>query len=145
MSGFIPDGYTERGFINEQPGLHPKVTFAWRPITNEEYADFLGLVDGKSPAQEVKHQAAALAAHLVDWDLADAKGSPAPISAQTILRNLGRLLSTRLWRIVAGFDAPDGYLGKSDEEAKRYAGQEQQAKDAGQTVRELRETAETKN
>ena len=116
---FVPnDGHTLTGWINEIPGLHPRIEFSYRRLTCEEFGEYLQKVERFTEVQAQRLIAAHLAARITRWDVTDDKGQPVEIKEE-IMRKLVRTLAQRLWRVVAGLEGPDGLVGqaKSDEDA----------------------------
>lgn len=110
-TGYIPDGYTRKGFIRGVSRLFPDVKFIYRPILLAERAELnakLALADAK---QVEKLAADAVAKHVVSWDMQH-EDNTLPIDAATILR-LEPSLFDRLYSIIhgrqAGDEAPDGW------------------------------------
>jgi hypothetical protein len=101
---YIPDGYTEDGFIAAEPGIHPAVNFTYRPMLHEEVVQ----VDVEAARKSGSNlpAARALAEKLVEWDIVDHKGKPLTIGFEVLSKLRGKLF-LKLWAIVAGFRASD--------------------------------------
>lgn len=104
--GFIDDGYSESGFIAEEPGLYPAVTFTFRPMLPTEYGQFLGRLANDNEEKARHEMARWISTKLVEWDLRDSRGNTVEITPQNVVRIKEPLL-VRLWRIVSCRDASD--------------------------------------
>jgi len=104
---FVPDdGYTEKGYIKAVPLLHDALRFEFRPFLAEERSK---LLREQSELAEEKRDfliAQAFVAHLVSWDLKDAKGNAIKIDLN-IARRLKPALFYRIWAIILGSEASD--------------------------------------
>jgi len=103
MTGYIPDGYTESGYIAGVPRLFLAVRFEFRPMLVEEKQQ--AAKDGEG-GNVRKTMAEWLARKITRWDLQDADGQTLPIDAKTILRLRPKLFD-RLFDVVAGNEASD--------------------------------------
>lgn len=105
MSGYIPDGYTRRGFLRGIPRLYEDLRFTYRPILLAERSELNSKLALADPKQIEKLAAEAAARHLVSWDLAH-DGSVLSITAATLLR-LQPSLFDRLYSVLHGRAASD--------------------------------------
>lgn len=104
---YIPDGYTETGYIAEVPRIHGEVRFTFRPMLNEERAIVYGRRAKELSPRELEQQfAAEIVARVNEWSLVQDDGSPLAITRENVLR-LKPMLFQRLFQIVAGSDASD--------------------------------------
>lgn len=102
VSAFIDDGYTETKFIAERKGIHPSVTFTFRPTPIEERARIVSEAQAaKDPAQAERIIAVRLKEHLVNWTLTK------EINAANILRMKSVLLSRMVTIVLYGSDGGD--------------------------------------
>lgn len=106
VCGYIADGYTRKGYIEESPRLYPAVRFSYRPMIASERAAVNDRVANAKAAESEAYAAKAIASHVCDWDLCDCEGKSLPVKAEVAMR-LQPALSNRLYRIVIGSDAPD--------------------------------------
>lgn len=104
MLAYIPDGYTERGFIAAEEGKHPELRFEYRPLLHEQVVR----IDGESARKNGSNEPAAkaLAEQLVSWDVKDASGGEVKISSESLMR-IRPPLFIKLYAIVAGYRASD--------------------------------------
>jgi len=90
LLGYIPaDGYFERGYLREVPGLHPAVRFTYRPMDIQMLGRLeTALAKEKDQAKSYAIQAETVVRLnlLVEWSMVDAKGQPLAISTETLLR-----------------------------------------------------------
>lgn len=141
--GYVPnDGFTEDGTLSEVPGLYPALKFSFRRLTAAEFGDYMQAAEKLSEKQAAKLIAAHLAGRIKSWDLADGKGGVLPITADNMGR-LVRALFSRLWKIIAGLEAPDTLGTAADEDAEFQAALA--AAQGGKSVIETREEADRKN
>lgn len=107
MLDFIPDGYTESGFIQAVAGLHGEFRFSFRPMLIEERSVILSERMTRLPEEQQDLKTAkAMQARLVTWSLRDAQGACVPIELGEI-RRLKPALFRRLFLIVAGLEPSD--------------------------------------
>lgn len=115
---FIPDGYTESGFIAELKNIHEPVRFKFRPVLPEAVRTLMnGFWEKTAKAQgEIVDQT--LMRQLVEWDLTDHEGSPLEISVSN-LRRIKKPLKDHLFNIVTCFEGSDddSQAPENDEEA----------------------------
>jgi hypothetical protein len=143
--GFVPadDGYTEEARINERPGLHPALTFRFRRMTSEDFADFLQQASKLDERQITRLMGAHLAGRLKSWDLKGPDGQVFAITADNV-RRLVRTLFVRLWSCVAGMEAPDA-LVQSEQETAADLEDALAAAESGRPVALVREERLRKN
>lgn len=120
---FIPDGYTEDGYIAESVNIHEAVRFKYRPVLPEavralmhNFFDKTAKIQGNIVDETLKRQ-------LVEWDLCDHGGNPLPISID-VLQHIKKPLKDRLFNIVTcyeGSDSDDQQSGTgADEESLNF-------------------------
>jgi hypothetical protein len=145
-TGFIDlaDGYTERAFLAELPGIHGRVEFGYRPLLQEEIVAYETASKGRQGMQLREFVAGLLAAKLKSWDLRDGKGQVVAITAPHLLRLKERLF-LRLWAVVSGQEAPDGTLDRDDDETRAAAEDLLEAARRDRSVAEVREERLRKN
>lgn len=106
---YIPEGYTEEGYIREVPGLHGSVRFTFRPMLVVERAALFGQrMLSLSDELQDRRCADVLCGLLVSWSLTDTEGRPLAVTAENILR-LKPALFQRMLAIVAGVEPSDLY------------------------------------
>lgn len=117
MLNYIPDGYTQRGYIEASEGKHNSLTFAYRPMLSED-RDAVEEVLAIRPAREGSQTVSAAVTHaLIEWDLRDENGCPVAVGLEYV-RRLRPVLLDKLYAVVSGREA-------SDAPPKQTAGQEQ--------------------
>lgn len=114
FSAFIDDGYTETGFIPEVERMHPAITFDYRPMTAQEWMQFLHEADALKLNEVQANQSKLTASHVTRWNLRDRAGNIVPINTST-MQKLKPQLSSKLFKIVSGQEASDA--NPSDPEA----------------------------
>lgn len=106
---YIPEGYTEEGYIREAPGLHGPVRFTFRPMSVVERAALFSQRMLALPEElQDRRCADVLCGQLVSWSVLDAQGEPLALTAENILR-LKPALFQRLLAIVSGLEPSDIY------------------------------------
>ena len=104
ISNYVPkDGYTLKGYIAAEKGIHNEFRFEYRPMmTEQKVAMNNGLTRrAKDPLDQERFLAKLVAAnHLVSWDLFDERGDEVPVSANAILENLLPPIWTKICSIV---------------------------------------------
>lgn len=133
----ICDGYDERGFVEEERGLHPALRFVYRPMLVEERTRLLNENDSLKPAQRPRNTAKVLALKIKSWDLKDRKGEPVPVAEESILKLRPRLYE-RVLGIVSGLDACDDDPQATTEEKKESLADELAAAEQGRPVADVR-------
>lgn len=111
MRNYIPDGYTENGYIAERTGIHEACTFKYRRMLHAARARVhnAGRV---GPDAGNKATYLALETHLEEWDVVkidptdESKVEVLPIKAVHIARLAGDLIE-KLFAVVAGYSASD--------------------------------------
>lgn len=145
MLAYIPDGYTESGYIRAERGIHPALRFTFRPMLGADKTVIMDLVlDPKKKRDQDRIMAAALKERLVDWDLHDAAGKSVPISTDVIGRLKPRLF-TKLFMVVSGSEAGD-HDPDQDEDAREASDEDFfEAAIAGHGIGHYREERDEKN
>lgn len=107
MAAWIPDGYTERGFIEPVENLHEGLRFRYRPMLIEDGSEFIDSVARLKPREAERKTAAMLAKQLIDWELrSPSTGEQVEKSPASILK-LKRVVFQRLTQIVLGMQPSD--------------------------------------
>lgn len=103
MLGLIEDGYTEDGYIAEEPRLHPALRFRYRPMLSAERAQAMREMERavKSPNAKQSEIVSArlMASRIEEWDLQNSQGETVPITEEILLK-VKPHLSNRLYAIV---------------------------------------------
>ncbi len=106
QTGYIPDGYTLDGFIDEVRGQHPTLSFKYRPIRSQDRAVIQDRIQKAQPSKSEEIKASAIASSVIEWDLETPDGEPVSLETKEILK-CQPTLTDSLYLIVAGF-APTG-------------------------------------
>lgn len=106
MLNFIPDGYSEPGYIRANPGSHDELRFVYRPMLVADRAVLLTTAGKLAPDLQQRSYGKAIAARLVSWSVTDSKGAPVQPSEDVVLR-LRPTLFNRLFDVVAGINPND--------------------------------------
>jgi hypothetical protein len=107
-TGFIPDGFTRRGYIKEEPRLYGALRFEYRPtrrLTREEHWRALEKVQS-DPAKGERLACEFVVSRLAGWELKDATGSAVPLTADA-MAHVEPILFERLYMIMLGKAVPD--------------------------------------
>lgn len=112
-AGFIPDGYTIKGYVKASPGLHPAVKFTYRPSICMQNREVLA----QGLAEDVREQRFKdmVAAQVTEWDIRH------PITNEIVpitSANVGRLqpmLRSELVDIIMGSKASDPEPGAAEQ------------------------------
>ena len=106
---YIPEGYTEEGYVREAPGLHGPVRFTFTPMLITERAALFSQRMLALPEElQDRRCADVLCGKLVSWSVADTQGQPLPLTPENVLR-LKPALFQRLLAIVSGMEPSDVY------------------------------------
>lgn len=109
MKNSINDGYTEAGIISPLRGIHTGLRIKWRPMTNEQKADFAEAAVQLKGRKWIQLQAAIIVRHLVEWNEKDGD-EIAPINAARVVQLKPRLFD-HVFDIISGSkpaDEPEG-------------------------------------
>lgn len=124
-SPFIRDGYTLDFEIPEKPGVSAGISGKRRPLTNLELTILLDackpstykapttLPKGMTEAEWTERQidaarSAAIANHLVEWNVTDDQGNPVPINATNVSKIYPPMLLANIFDTVCGaYSLPD--------------------------------------
>lgn len=110
MKNYIPDGYTEPGYIADRRGIHESCRFKYRRMLHGQRVTLAN--SAANPQAFVKAMYVALEKHLAEWDVVKWNPNDAtkletlPINALNIA-SLAPQLIERLYNIVAGYDLSD--------------------------------------
>ena len=99
----IADDMVVEGRIARSPGIHPELTFKYRPAYLRERAEFIRRCNA-TPSDKSRYQAELLAEHIKSWSATNRDGSAADLKAAT-LRSLQPELSAKLADVVLGYAA----------------------------------------
>lgn len=144
MLNYIPDGYTEKGYIEPSDGKHDALAFTYRPMLPEE-RDAVEEVLAIRPAREGSQVVAAAVAHaLFEWDLRDVNGCPVPVGLD-LVRRLRPTLLDKLYAVVSGREAGDPPPKQTTTEDQDYVVRLLEAAGTGCTPHELGQEADRKN
>lgn len=86
MASFIPDHYTEDGYIAEFPGVHGALRFRYRRALGWQCAEARRTAASLKPREAEAHWAKFLKGQLVDWELQTPDGKPVDLTEPNILR-----------------------------------------------------------
>jgi hypothetical protein len=105
-AAYIDDGYTETATIGGIDDASPAVRFRFRPATAGEFGEYAQRLEFANDVDANRLSAEFVAAKLVDWDLRDADGTRAVITAGKLM-SLHPPLLLDLFRKVVGEVAND--------------------------------------
>jgi hypothetical protein len=114
-TAIITDGYTRTGYIAAAPGLHPAVTFQFRPMLSEHVIHWRDALNLK-PTHERKH---IMGAGLTDgnrvlsWDIAHPETKETVPVTSANIRRLHPLVMAAMFDIVCGWRASDKRPGEA--------------------------------
>lgn len=100
------DGYTDKGFVKAEAGLHGEFRFTYRPFLVEERGKLLRQVESMPQEKQDAKGATELKERLVSWSLVNGKAAAVPISLD-VIRRLKPALFYKLYSIVLGTMASD--------------------------------------
>lgn len=84
----ISDGFTLSGYLAERKGLHPAISFTYRPALPDKVATYHREMGQGNGAQAVGLTVKLLVEHLRTWDAKDRAGNSVPISEAVLRRVL---------------------------------------------------------
>ena len=102
---FIEDGYSRQATILAAPGLHPALSFRFRPALAAVRMDNMAARDLNGTEQALR-TGKILEAHIESWDAKLRDGSAAPIKAQQLTR-LQPALFAKVLDVVLGYAPAD--------------------------------------
>ena len=108
---YFPDGYTSQARVDEYPGLHGAVAFRFRPMSPDQYSEFLVEMRSRDPKKYNPQLRKIVASHILEWDVEDQDGKSLPIDAATLV-HMPRRLYERIYGIVSGEEASDPINGE---------------------------------
>ena len=144
MTGFIPDGYVSKGYIEGVPQLYGELRFRFRPVLMEESSEFFEQGARLKAREADRRTAKLLKDKMVEWDLKDLKGDLLDIDVPVLLR-LNRRLFQRLAAIVLGTEPCDLDPQWSDEEQDEFVDRKAEAGFVGRTFGAVGEERDAKN
>lgn len=100
----IRDGFTQTGYIRENPGLHGELRFSYRPMLPEAVDDIEAHRRVKKGSDDTKLVIAAISERLVSLQQDD--GTDLEATAENV-RRLRYSLLYRVYNIIAGIEATD--------------------------------------
>ena len=104
---YIHDGYTKTAYIGAMEGIHPSLRFKYRAMLSQDRAVIMShLSNYNDPRREQSLSAATISQYVVSWDMTKQDGSAVDLGADEVLR-VNPTLSSRVWAILLGADAPD--------------------------------------
>jgi len=106
-SFFAADGCTVRSSVAPSPGRHEGLSFAYRPCSSLEQAQYADASKGVSRVKAEELAADLIAGHVKEWDLTTRDGNAVPITAQVLLHNVHPEIVGRLFLIVWGTETGD--------------------------------------
>lgn len=145
-SNYIADGYNCPAFIKGVPLLYEDLRFTFRPMLADKRAALVASFENlKADAAERKAMDA-VAGHIANWDLTNAKGEVVAVSGAACCR-LPYMLWRRVYHIVLGNEASDVDPTWPDETKREADDYQFDAADRGgnTTVGEAREASQEKN
>lgn len=117
MATYIPDGYTEAGYLRGVERLYEELRFTYRPATPEESAEFFDSCRNLKPREEVQQSAKFIRSKLVSWQLRDRKGDAVPLTPETV-GHINRQLFYRLLAVIIGTEPCDADPNGGTDEKK---------------------------
>lgn len=100
---WIQDGYTRTAYISrEQSGLHPSISFVYRPMLVQDQAVVYSEMDKADARRRQQIASEAIKRRIVSWDIEGLSHE----DASAILK-LQPKLFTRIFYIIAGDDGGD--------------------------------------
>lgn len=108
MPGYIPDGFSEKGYLAERPRQFQAIRFKYRPFTLPERYASEEAFRNKKPEDQARVTFALLAKKIVSWDLRAKPDDavPLPITTETMAR-LNTALALALFNVIAGYVTSD--------------------------------------
>ena len=111
LLAYVPDGYTLKAVINAIPGLSPRISFTWRPMTAREVHVLQSQqneLDGsKNSDKWTLITAQSMKNHILDWDIVDEKGVTQDCNDDSFYFSLLPPTFLRIYSIVIGSDPGD--------------------------------------
>lgn len=145
MLDYIPDGYTEGGYISPADGFHGPLRFEFRPMLVDERALLYGEAIKRLPEDaQLKKRAQAVASRIKSWSLLDAAGQAVPVNVDRLLR-LKPELFYKLLNVVIGLEASDVDPEAALDRHLAVLDERLQALVSSQPAGDLREAADVKN
>jgi hypothetical protein len=148
MIGYILDGMTDKGYIAEERGMWPALSFEYRPFTQAELIELeigMGIARAQGPLAERKYVAEKLAQHMCGWDLKTHLGQPAPYKTGDDLMHMRNGQFIRFFRIVTGDKPGDISPHAPAPQVAERVDMEAQALASDRTLREVVDQAQAKN
>lgn len=102
----IRDGYTRRGYISPDDGIHSGISFTFRPMLAEHVEASDHQIEQANPSKRAGMIANLICHQLESWDEEDGEGKPVPITPDNV-RRLPYVMLRRMHLILAGMSATD--------------------------------------
>lgn len=118
-ASFIDDGYTKRGYIKPEPGLHDGLLFSYRPMLAEQAEDLEAILKRVQGAPVIRATCKAISEQLYEWSEVDSVKKPRPITEDSV-RRLPRDLLTSLRHVIQGVWPGDPLPDPTLEEQSEY-------------------------
>lgn len=142
-SAFIPDGYQETAYLAGVEGLHPPVTFQYRPMTARAGIELFQVYQKGGPAEKAEAVLRAIE-QVQAWDLEDAAGGPVACTREAKGR-LTQTVANSMAMIVMGVGVSDRPPGQTPAEDMERSAQATNSLLRGTLVAEQRELNDAGN
>lgn len=129
---WIEDGYTKDGYVARIEGLHPAISFRFRPMIQPERSRIQHEQKrAKTPEESEAMAAREIARRVTEWDITKANGDLVSISEKNVLRVQPNAFYA-IWLQVLGATGPDAKpdLDNSSDLHTAYDGETQEDVDA---------------
>jgi len=140
----IQAGYTEKGFVKAEKGIHGELRFEFRPVLVTDRSAHVSAIDGMKADAFDRKTAEVIEQHLISWDVTNAKGQPVPPTRINILRLKPRLFA-KLYSIILGFEPSDIDSQWDQDATDQLVETSYDAAIEKQTVGAVREEQDSKN
>lgn len=143
MENLIRDGFTEPAYLAAVPRMHAEIRFEFRPMLYREREFFREKIAAGGQTQ-VNAMAAAIAAHVVHWDVLGEGGKAAAITVDNVSR-LRPIAFAKMYDVIAGYLPSDIPPEANGPEAKDATAAELAAKLETQYFGDAKQEAAVKN